>query len=127
MADQSVQENTDLAIVMVQRYMNVVHDSILDMTPKFIIMSLVQATMRYAQKSLIGDLLPVGTTKEEFERLTETSAEDKRRLEQILAKKKATEKALEIVTSISSDRARPWKHSSGWPLSIILYDTSLFT
>ena len=100
-SDPNIQDNTDLVVIMVQEYMKVVHDSILDMTPKFIIMSLLQATMKYAQESLTGDLLPVGTTQEQFDLLTETAAEDKRRLEEILAKKKATEEALEIVTSIS--------------------------
>ena len=100
-SDQSLNENMELVRQMVEDYMKVIHDSIQDMTPKFIIMSLLQATMKSAQESLTGDLLPPGTTLEEFVALTETSAEDKRKVEQIFATKKATEDALIIVNNIS--------------------------
>ena len=100
-SDQSLKENMELVRQMVEDYMKVIHDSIQDMTPKFIIMSLLQATMKYTQESLTGDLLPPGTTLEEFVALTETSAEDKRKVEQIFATKKATEDALIIVNNIS--------------------------
>ena len=66
--------------------------------------------MKYTHESLTGDLLPVGTTQEEFDALTETAAEDKRKLERILATKKATEEALGIVTNISDKALKVEQH-----------------
>ena len=88
---------------MVGKYMEVVHTSILDMAPKYIIMSLVQETIRYAKEDLSGDLLPMGITPKKVSALMETSPEDKRRLEQVKTTKAATEHALSIVQRVSND------------------------
>ena len=100
-SDKVIKDRTSIMVQMVSKYMEVVHASMLDMAPKYICMSLLKATLNYSQKYLAGDILSMGITEEEIETLMDTSAEDKRRIDQLKATKRATEEALEIISDMS--------------------------
>ena len=87
-------------VQMVKKYMEVVHASMLDMVPKYLVLSLLKATLKYTQEKLASDILTMGITEEEIDNLVDISAEDKRRIDMVKASKNSFEEALEIVSEM---------------------------
>lgn len=97
-------EQTSLIHQMVTCYMKIVDTTIQDMVPKYIIYSLVQATLQYAKLDLLGDLLSGRETQEEKEELMDGGSDEAKKIAQLLVLKDAMDQAINILTDISTKK-----------------------
>ena len=81
----------------------IVDTTIQDMVPKYIIYSLVNATLQYAKEDMLGDLLSGRETQEQKEDLMEDGS-DFNKISELLIVKDATEQAISILQELSSKK-----------------------
>lgn len=96
-------EHTDLTHDMVKKYMDIIHVTMCDMGPKFMIMSLVKAVIRYIKQELLGELLHERKSEEDIKKLMETGPEEKKRMEKLTQNLQSVKEALGFVKQISDE------------------------
>ena len=84
---------------MVGDYLEIVHITMRDQAPKYIMYSLVQALQDYLRYDMIDDLLDRHPTKKEREKLVQW--EESSQVWRLLANKEAIRQALQVVDSFS--------------------------
>ena len=86
---------------MIKSYMKITHKTLLDITPKYIIMSLVQATLSYIKRDLLGDLMEAYESESDKKTLLEPSDLEKVQRQTLLETLNATRDAVDAVTTIA--------------------------
>ncbi|XP_022251039.1 dynamin-1-like [Limulus polyphemus] len=94
--DPHMQRQVDELAGMIESYMEIVKKTIQDVTPKYIMLLLVQDTMNYALCDLAGDI--IGITKTET--LMEVCAEEEKRRKELQSACNAIEEALKVIGNI---------------------------
>jgi len=98
---EATEDKTQMLKEMVVSYMKIVHKTVLDITPKYIIMALVQETLAYIKRDLLGDLMESYESESDKKNLLEPSELEKVQRTALLETLKATREAVDVVTTMA--------------------------
>ena len=89
--------------IMVGDYLTIVHTTMMDLAPKYIIHFLVRALQKYLDDDmLLGKLLKLHSTEEDVDQLMQWEAGTQ--VSRLLADRKALREALEVVAGFSQNQ-----------------------
>ena len=95
--DTLIHDQTNILIKMVQSYMKVVNTGIIDMTPKYIILNLIQGTIFYMKLQFESSIFETRETNEEKLELLEIEAGEQKRIDELMKMEEAVRHAIELV------------------------------
>jgi len=95
--DSLIHDQTNILIKMVQSYMKVVNTGIIDMTPKYIILNLIQGTIFYMKLQFELSIFETRETNEEKLELLEIEEGEQKRIDELLKMEEALRHAIELV------------------------------
>ena len=95
--DSLIQDQTTILHKMVKSYMKVVNTGIIDMTPKYIILNLIQGTISYMKLQFEVSIFEDRETNEEKLELLEIEEGEQRRIDELLKMEEAVRSAIELV------------------------------
>ena len=95
--DSLIQDQTIILHKMVKSYMKVVNTGIIDMTPKYIILNLIQGTISYMKLQFEVSIFEDRETNEEKLELLEIEEGEQRRIDELLKMEEAVRSAIELV------------------------------
>lgn len=104
--EPGMQEQIKKIRTLVQNYMKIVDTTVRDITPKYIMLTLVRGTLDYIKDELTGDIFKEYQSEEAKVALLMASDDYMDRINSLLAIRDATNNALEVFSSlhqISSD------------------------
>ena len=95
--DSLIHDQTNILTKMVQSYMKVVNTGIIDMTPKYIILNLIQGTIFYMKLQFESSIFETRETNEEKLELLEIEEGEQKRIDELLKMEEAVRHAIELV------------------------------
>jgi len=95
--DALIQDQTSILHKMVKSYMKVVNTGIIDMTPKYIILNLIQGTISYMKLQFEASIFEARETNEEKLQLLEIEEGEQQRIDDLLKMEEAVKNAIELV------------------------------
>ena len=95
--DSLIQDQTSILHKMVKSYMKVINTGIIDMTPKYIILNLIQGTITYMKLQFEASIFEARETNEEKLELLEIEEGEQKRIDDLLKMEEAIKNAIELV------------------------------
>merc|ERR1712130_397736 len=100
--ETKIQDEAKTVMSMVRSYLDIVHTTMMDLAPKYIVHFLVRALQKYLEEDILGKLLELHSNKEGVDQLMQWNAGSQ--VSELLADRKAIREALEVVAGYSQNR-----------------------
>ena len=99
-SDPVIQDQTVILHQMVKSYMAVVNMAILDMTPKYIILNLIQGTLEFLKMQFEFAIFEHRESQAEKLELLDTGGDNQAKIANLLLMKESISKAMEMLKSV---------------------------
>jgi len=99
--DSMIQDQTDILHKMVKSYMKVINTAIIDMTPKYTIVNLIQGTIGYVQLEFEASIFERRESNEDKLFLLQTDEDEQAKISELVNMEVSIKKAIEIIKNVT--------------------------
>ena len=99
--DPMIQDNTSILAKMVRAYMKVINTAVIDITPKYIILNLIQGTIGFIKLELESSIFEGRETNSDKLDLLTLDENKQKKIDELLSMEASVGKAIELVKNIS--------------------------
>ena len=98
--DSVIQDQSSILQKLVQSYMKVINTAIVDMTPKYIVLNLIQGTMSYIKLQFQANIFDNRETNEEKLELLEIEEGEQNKIDELIKREASIRKAIELMKNM---------------------------
>jgi dynamin GTPase len=98
--DSVIQDQSVILHKLVRSYMKVINTAIVDMTPKYIVLNLIQGTMSYIKFQLQANIFDKRETNEDKLELLEIEEGEQNKIDELVKRETSVRKAIELMKNM---------------------------
>ena len=98
--DSVIQDQSSILQKLVQSYMKVINTAIVDMTPKYIVLNLIQGTMSYIKLQFQANIFDNRETNEEKLELLEIEEGEQNKIDELVKREASVRKAIDLMKNM---------------------------